>query len=168
MSISPQHVTELVQRHFEPLVLYARQWSQTPEDVVQEAFVRLLGQSELPGNSAGWLYRVVRNGAISAARSARRRSHRETSVAHRGEPWFESSPGGPIDAARATAGLEELPLEKREVIIARLWGGLSFEEIAELVGSPISTVHWRYQTGLASLRERLGEVCPKTKSKIQN
>jgi RNA polymerase sigma factor (sigma-70 family) len=162
--ITAQALSELVDRHFAPLVLFARQWCRTPEDVVQEAFVRLLRQSTMPANVVGWLYRAVRNEALAAARAAQRRGRREASVAHRGEPWFERSPGAPIEAAEATARLEQLPLQQREVIVARLWGGLSLAEIAELTGSPVSTVHWRYRSGLAALRESLGETCRPKKS----
>jgi RNA polymerase sigma-70 factor (ECF subfamily) len=40
--------------------------------------------------------------------------------------------------------------------VARLWGGLSFEQISELVGASVSTAHRRYFEGLSHLRERLG------------
>jgi RNA polymerase sigma-70 factor (ECF subfamily) len=129
--------------------------------VVQEAFVLLAQQSPPPENAPGWLYRVVRNGAISAARSAGRRARREAAVAHHGEPWFEPSEGDRIDAREASQALEQLPLEQREAIVARLWGGRSFEEIAQWMGSSTSTVHRWYQQGLAALRERLGVACPK-------
>jgi len=48
-----------------------------------------------------------------------------------------------------------LPLEEREVIIARIWGGLTFAEIAELVNCSLPTAHRRFQAGLMQLRERL-------------
>jgi RNA polymerase sigma-70 factor (ECF subfamily) len=51
--------------------------------------------------------------------------------------------------------LAELPLQLREVIVARLWGGLTFEDIARLAGCSLPTAHRRYQTGLTQLRERL-------------
>jgi len=156
--ISPEVLAQLVDRHFEPLMLYARQWSRTPEDVVQEAFLRLLRQAELPKNVGAWLYRVVRNEAASAARSALRRGRREARVAHRGEPWFETSTDMSLDARDVMAAVEKLPLEQREVVIARLWGGLTLEEIADLTETSTSTVHWRYQAGLAALRNRL---CPR-------
>jgi RNA polymerase sigma-70 factor (ECF subfamily) len=141
-------------------VLYARQWCQCPEDVVQQAFVILAQQATAPASPAGWLYRVVRNGAISASRSASRRSRREAAVAHRAEPWFETCEGDRLDAQEATQALQRLPIEQRETIVARLWGQLSFEEIAELTGSSTSSVHRWYQKGLAALRERLGVSCP--------
>jgi len=154
----------LLDQHGSALVLYARQWCDVPEDVVQDAFVQLARSRQLPENVGGWLYRVVRNGAINAARTAQRRSRRETAVAHRGEPWFHPSPDDRIDAAAATEALAGLPLDQRETIVARLWGGLTFDEIAQVTGATTSTVHRWYQRGLETLRERLGAACPKKKN----
>ena len=53
--------------------LFARQWCDTPEDVVQEAFVKLASAGTPPENPAAWLFRVVRNGRLNAAQAARRR-----------------------------------------------------------------------------------------------
>ena len=58
-----------------------------------------------------------------------------------------------------------LPADQREIIVARLWGGLSFEEIAQLAGESTSTVYRCYQRGLTALRERLGVSCLGTKSR---
>jgi RNA polymerase sigma-70 factor (ECF subfamily) len=68
--------------------------------------------------------------------------------------WFETTDDR-VDGQEATKLLAELPLEQREVIVARIWGGLTFEEIAELVNCSLPTAHRRYQTGLIGLRERL-------------
>ena len=62
----------LIDAHAAPLVLYARQWCGTPEDVVQEAFIELVRQKRPPADVVAWLYRVVRNGALVVAKSARR------------------------------------------------------------------------------------------------
>ncbi|MFG0263502.1 MAG: sigma factor-like helix-turn-helix DNA-binding protein [Novipirellula sp. JB048] len=37
--------------------------------------------------------------------------------------------------------MQALPLEQRETVVARIWGQLSFEEIATLTNSSRSTVH---------------------------
>ncbi len=163
--LSPEAVTRLWDEHSAALVLYARQWCDTPEDVVQEAFLLLARQPAAPENLVGWMYRVVRNRAINAARSGRRRSGRETAAAARSQPWFVAADADRLDAAAATAALAELPAAQREAIVARLWGGLSFEEIARLSGSSASTVFRCYQRGLAALRERLGWSCPTKKTK---
>ena len=69
-----------------------------------------------------------------------------------------------LDPEQAAAALEALPIEEREVIIAHLWGGLTFEQIAEVSGSSSSTAHRSYARGLSNLRERLGVSCRKSRS----
>lgn len=158
--VGPELLGRLVDQHARALELYARQLCDTPEDVVQEALVRLAGQRKTPDDPVGWLYRVVRNGAISAARSARRRRRRETEVAGRGLAWFAPSPQDAVDARAAAAALATLTTEEREVVVAHLWGGLTFRQIGRLVGTSDSTAHRRYEAALGTLRERLGVACP--------
>ncbi len=165
--IGPELLTRLLDEHGAALVLYARQWSQTPEDVVQEALLSLVRQPETPENVVGWLYRVVRNGAISAARRRSRRSRRETRAAENAASWFMPAEDQRLDAAAASAALAELPLRQRETIVARLWGGLSFEQIAELLNTSASSAHRWYQAGLAALRERLEDRCPNRQNTIK-
>jgi RNA polymerase sigma factor (sigma-70 family) len=162
-SIGRETVTRLWDEHGSALVLYARQWCDVPEDVVQEAFLLLVRQAAAPDNPVGWIYRVVRNRAINAGRSRGRRSRREAAAAARSERWFERTPGDRLDAAAAAEALESLPADEREVIVARLWGGLSFEEISRLSAAPLTSVYRCYQRALATLRERMGESCLTTK-----
>ena len=124
--ISPEAIARLWAEHSAALVLYAQQWCDAPEDVVQEAFLALLREPEVPENVVGWLYRVVRNRAINASRSSGRRQRHEAVAAHRGEPWLVPAEGDRLDAVAAARALEDLPGEQREIIVARLWGGLSF------------------------------------------
>jgi RNA polymerase sigma factor (sigma-70 family) len=152
----PDLLGRLFDQHAAALVLYARQWCEAPEDVVQEAFIQLARQKAEPVRVVPWLYRVVRNGAIAAARGDRRRRRRE-SRASSVEAWFAPNDDR-IDAEHAAELLAELDLETREVIVARLWGGLTFDEIARLQGCSLTTAHRRYQNGLARLQERL--QCP--------
>ncbi|HTN75532.1 MAG TPA: RNA polymerase sigma factor, partial [Pirellulaceae bacterium] len=104
----------------------------------------------------GWLYRVVRNRAISQARASGRRRKYEAAAAAQLSTWFEPSSGSALDAAAASSALQGLPEGHREVIVARIWGGLSFEQISELAGVSVSTAHRRYYEGLAQLRDKLG------------
>ena len=155
--MGPDRLTELVDRHAPALVLYARQWCSCPEDVVQGAFLKLVRQKTPPDNLVPWLYRVVRNGAIDAARAAHRRHKYETRAASVAPTWFLPSddPTG-LDAHAAAEALVELPVEIREIMVAHLWGGLTFEQIAETVGGSASTAYRRYAAGLDLLRSRLG------------
>jgi RNA polymerase sigma-70 factor (ECF subfamily) len=156
--MEPELLGRLLDRHGSPLVLYARQWCAAPEDVVQEAFLKLAALARSPDRVVPWLYRVVRNAAISAGRAERRRRHHESVAASHTPGWF--IPGdGTLDATAAESALRALPLEQREIIVAHLWGGLTFEEIAAVAGCSSSTVHRRYTEGLAELRRRLGVSC---------
>lgn len=155
-AVGPEQLASLWDAHAAALELFAAQWSDNPDDCVQEAFIELARQAQSPDRIVAWLYRVVRNRAISYARSAGRRRKYESAAAGQHDNWFENSPGSSLDAAAAMQALQELSPQHREVIVARIWGGLSFEQISELVGSSISTAHRRYGEGLAHLRERLG------------
>lgn len=163
-SAGPELLTRLLDEHAAALVLYARQWCGTPEDVVQEALLELVRQPAVPENVLGWMYRVVRNRAISASRSESRRSSREAAAAEACGRWFTPCEGDRLDADAATAALAELTIEQRETIVARLWGGLSLAEVAELTGVSTATAWRRYESGLAALRERLGVTCPQKKT----
>jgi DNA-directed RNA polymerase specialized sigma24 family protein len=72
--IVPEQLGRVIDRHADALELYARQLCNCAEDVVQEAFIELAcKQGMSDDNIAFWLYRVVRNKALSASRAARRK-----------------------------------------------------------------------------------------------
>jgi RNA polymerase sigma factor (sigma-70 family) len=156
--IGPDILGRLFDEHAGVLLLFARQWCDAPEDIVQDAFASLARQKPVPERVVPWLYRVVRNGAISASRQSRRRKRREGRAAGieaaSGDPWFAATDDR-IDAELASRLLADLDDETRETIVGRLWGGLTFEEIARLQGCSLSTAHRRYQAGLARLQARL-------------
>jgi RNA polymerase sigma-70 factor (ECF subfamily) len=156
--MEPELLGRLLDRHGPPLVLYARQWCSAPEDVVQEAFLKLSALARSPDHPVSWLYRVVRNTAITAGRGERRRQHHESLAAAQTPGWFLADAPG-LDAVAAEQALRTLPVEQREVIVAHLWGGLTFEEIAVVTGCSSSTAHRRYAEGLVELRQRLGVSC---------
>ena len=155
--LPPETLGQLYRQYAPALLLYARQWPGQAEDVVQEAFVKLAQQNPPPEQIVAWLYRVVRNAALQNSRMAARRRRRE-SVASAAEAWFVTV-DDQLDAREATRLLTELPLELRETVVARIWGGLIFEEIADLTGCSLATAHRRYQAALKMLRERLERQC---------
>src|SRR3954454_11837004 len=94
-----EQLGRLIDRLAGALELYARQWCDAPEDVVQEAFVKLAGQRRTPLRPEAWLFRTVRNGAIHAGIASRRRKRHEAGAAARVAPWFEASPPGGGESA---------------------------------------------------------------------
>ena len=155
---------QLVDEHAAALTLYARQFCAAPEDVVQEAFVKLFKQERTPSPVAPWLYRVVRNAAISAARSEQRRRRHETRAAQDAPAWFVARLDSALDAVEVMAALQTLVTEQREAITLHLWGGLTFAEVAAVVESSPSSAHRMYAEGLRQLRERLNPCHPTKKT----
>jgi RNA polymerase sigma-70 factor (ECF subfamily) len=153
--ITPEELGRLYRRHAGALRLYVRQWPCADEDVVQDAFVKLAQQAPPPVQVLPWLYRVARNAALAVSRGEARRRRRQDR-ASAVEAWFAAADDR-IDGREATRLLVELPLEQREVVMARIWGGLTFEQVAEVAGCSLPTAHRRYQAALTALRERLDE-----------
>jgi RNA polymerase sigma factor (sigma-70 family) len=152
--MTPHDFARLLDSHGPSLVLYARQWCGSPEDVVQDAFLKLVALRKPPEQVVPWLYRVVRNGAIDASRSAQRRQRRETSAAWPVR-WFVEAEADGLTADAALAALLQLPIDQREVIVVRLWGELSFEQIAEVADCSPSTAFRRFTAGIEALRKEL-------------
>ena len=157
------------------LVLYARQWARPDaagsgaEDAVQDAFVKLASQEKTPANVRAWLLLTVKHLALDAAKVSRRRAARDRQAGEARVRMFEdlraygagAAGADPLDASEAQRALEQLPAQEREAITLRLWNGATFEEIAAVMGLPLSTVYHNYRSGLATLRARWELPCPK-------
>lgn len=138
---------ELFDRHAAALALYASQWTAAGDDCVQEALIELARQPQAPENPAAWLFRVVRNRALNAARSERRRSTHEQAAHTR-----RSSGAGAAPTIELTDALSTLEPTTREIVILRIWGQLSWEEIAAVVGGSKSAAQRHYVNALEQLR----------------
>lgn len=152
--MTPQQLEILVSAHRRPLELFAAQWTLAPEDCVQEAFLKLFA-NELPiTNCRAWLYRVVRNLAIDSGRSESSRKRREE-LAGKNRNLFETKNSNSLNPFEVERALQQLTDEQREVIVTKLWGQLTFDEIGEALEIATSTAHRRYQLGLTQLRNLL-------------
>lgn len=145
------------------LVLYARQWLDLAraEEAVQETFLRLVSQRHAPENVKAWLFTAVRNRAIGEIRSWHRRHRHAEQLASEKTAWFCGRPDELIDAAAAQQALANLPAEQREVIVLRIWAGMTLQEISGITRQPVSTLFSRYKAGLAELRRRMESPCEK-------
>jgi len=158
MPLDPDELVQLVDQHGSALRALAIQWSDSPEDLVQEAFCRLAAQRVRPRNPAAWLFQVVRNLGFEAHRRGERRRRRETQVA--ASEAVHIDPGKAADEREAAELLDQLDPELREIVVMRLWGGLTLEEIAMACGVSVATVHRRYEAAIEELRQRWKTPCP--------
>lgn len=157
MRLNSKQLERLLTEHRAPLRLLASTICQSPEDAVQQAFVKLATLSDAPPNPAAWLYRVVKNNSISQLRSESRRKERERTVGAEKfrRQLFEDS-GSEIDTDLLANALQQLDHESRQVVVARIWGKLSFDVIATECDCSSSTAHRRYKDALNQMREILG------------
>ena|SRR5687768_3610264 len=157
----PANLSTWFEAHADALVLYARQWLDRggAEDVVQEVFVRLMAQRREPPNVKAWLYACVRNAAISEARSVFRRRRREQTAAGRMPGWFNPHPRDVLEADTVQQAVQGLPARQREVLLLRVWSGMTLNEVAQVTGLAISTIFDEYRRGLDGVRRVMENTC---------
>ena len=150
---------EHAQAVFAFLLNFTRHEADT-RDLLQELFVKLAKRPELlEGVRDEWafLLRLAHNLAIDLIR---RRGTREKNYEQlAGETALIFAPASEPDEGAfreaLAAALGAIPAEQRTVVHLKLWEGLTFEQIAELLGIPLNTAASRYRYGLDKLRERL-------------
>lgn len=134
----------------------------TAEDITQDCFVALARRADSidPRRGvSGWLYRTARNRTIDVLR-------RRRFTVLPGDDYFEdeSRPEatdqqpGPVEELAAKErresveqALAALPVEQRELLVMRFYAGLTFREMAEILGRPIGTVLWQTRRSLERL-----------------
>jgi RNA polymerase sigma-70 factor (ECF subfamily) len=150
-----------LERHGPALLLFARGWVAShadAEDVVQEAFVRFWRSRSRVADPGAYLYACVKRCALEWLRAGSRRSRREEASARgEAEPLFEDVLEQQERRVAIEAALVSLPEKQREVLVMRIWGDLSFPQIAEALGIPTETAASRYRYALAKLHEEFAE-----------
>jgi RNA polymerase sigma-70 factor (ECF subfamily) len=132
------------------------------EDAVQEGFLDVWRTAArfMPerGKASTWILTLVHRRAVDVVRREERR--RADSLEHAPEQgggdvhedaWLR------LQRERVQEALKQLPDPQREALELAYYGGFSQSELAERLGQPIGTIKSRMFTGLARLRELLGE-----------
>ena len=138
------------------LILYGRALGLShgeAEDVAQETFLSLLQREQPPEEPEHYALRTFRNRALNYRRNLWRRWTRELESRR----WFERDTGETETERRAMSALAALPREQREVIVLKIWNGLTFDAIGRLFELSPNTVAGRYRYGLNKLRACLRE-----------
>lgn len=149
--------------HAPKFLLFARQKARSEadaQDLVQEAVVEALrrqadGAPPLPA----LVFATIRRRAIDLARSEDRRAGRESAAMEPlAESWFDTSVEDRELRQLIQDAMSRLPDMYREVVTLKVWGELTFAEIASALGIPANTAASRYRYGLAELRKLTKEV----------
>ena len=138
------------------------------EDAVQEAMARLWQSPARPADAVPYVFSAVRNAAIDQTRRAATRRRLESASIFNGLALSPASlaagegTSGPQAAAitaeqheRLRGAVDALPQADRETVVMRIYGGLTFEQMAEALGEPLPTVASRYRRALETLSRRV-------------
>jgi RNA polymerase sigma-70 factor (ECF subfamily) len=103
-----------------------------------------------------YLYSCVKHCALDWHRGRQRRQQRELAAAR---PEVDALFVAPIEQDERRVAIEaavcRLPTNQAEVLVMKIWGGLSFPQIAVALETSPNTVASRYRYALARLREQL-------------
>ena len=141
--------------HAPKFLLYARQQTRCEadaQDVVQEALMEAVQRT--PSPAPAFVFATIRRRAIDLGRSQTRRTGRELATAEGADTcWFDLSAEERERERLIQNAMKRLPEIYREVITLKIWGELTFIEIAEVIGIPANTAASRYRYGLQELRK---------------
>src|SRR5258708_22914477 len=152
-----------VEEHAPKVQLYSRQQARSDadaQDLVQEAVVEAAQrQDDGCPPALPLVFATIRGRAIDLARREDRRTAREQAATEPlPELWFDAGLQDRELAQLVQGAMSKLPEIYREVITLKVWGGLTFAEIAGSVGIPANTAASRYRYGLEELRKLTSEV----------
>jgi RNA polymerase sigma-70 factor (ECF subfamily) len=127
-------------------------------DLSQDVFLKAyqnIRKLEDPARFPAWVFRIAHNEAQSLFRKRRPEIEAEdTGFAAR-----ESAPVFPIDLALTlSVALERLSPDQREAVVLKVYQGFKFEEMAEVLDCPVSTVKSRLYTAFDILKSELAPL----------
>ena len=128
------------------------------EDAVHDAFVRLCGMQAAPsGRLAAYVFAAVRNSAVDCFRRAKREQKlaEKLFAATPGIDTTNTSPATDDASRRLRQEIEALDEGTREIIVMKIYGELTFDEIGKVLDTPAATVATRYRRAMLTLEERL-------------
>jgi RNA polymerase sigma-70 factor (ECF subfamily) len=127
-------------------------------DLSQDVFLKAyqnLGKLEDPERFGPWLFRIAHNEAFSFFRGR----HPEDELPAESAPSPSRFRMYPAELSVAVeAALGRLSADQREAVVLKVYEGFKFEEIAEALDCPVSTVKSRLYTALDVLKEALAPI----------
>ena len=149
--------------HTSKFLLFARQKARLEadaQDLVQEAVVEAMGRGDgVTPPPVALVMATIHRRAIDLARSEDRRAVRELKVQQGAtEVWFDHEVEQREHHLVLQSAMSQLPEIYRVVVTLKVWGELTFSEIADALGIPANTAASRYRYGLEELRKLTREV----------
>lgn len=141
------------------------------EDLRQEIFLRIYRSAKMFRGTAQfstWMYRIATNLCLNTLTKQQRRKEILMDYPESASEGFDARFIDPSDAPDTVAVKKEtenrvrsavvcLPEKLRVVIVMRHYKGMTFQEIANILGCPVSTIKSRGTTGMGRLQQMLAK-----------
>lgn len=157
----------LVRRYASPLLTFIRRMVgdlHRSEELFQEVFLAVWlkrRQYQPPRPFKPWLYAIALNKVRATMR--RRQPVAVAALVVEGEGISADPSPERVAISTETAHLvaravDRLPPKQRQVVVLRVWNGMSYAEIAEILDTREATVRSHMHHGLAALRDHLNRI----------
>lgn len=132
---------------------------QTAEDLTSITFMKALEKisqySPKKGNFGAWLYRIARNALTDHYRALRPREDVESVWDLSSDENVPQTVSDRLEFQKVKAALEKVDASKREIVMMRIWDGLSYQEIAQITGKTETNCKVIFSRTMESLRKEL-------------
>ena len=167
---TPPSWDDVVREHADRVYRLAYRLTGNPhdaEDLTQETFIRVFRSlaDYKPGTFEGWLHRITTNLFLDQARR-KQRIRFDALSDERADRLTSASPSPDVAYADQTfdddieRALATLPPDFRAAVVLCDVEGLSYEEIADILGAKLGTVRSRIHRGRSMLRSALAHRAP--------
>lgn len=138
---------------------YRTQHRETAEDLTSQVFLKAFDRRDsfdgARGTFSAWIYGIARNALTDHYRSARETVDIDDVWDLRSDEDVERDVEARARIEKLRPYLQELPKDQRELLLLRLWDGLSYAEIADLTGRSEAACKMAFSRTVARLRKEV-------------
>lgn len=140
-------------------IMYRVMDRMTAEDLTSQSFIKAIehigSYNPKKGAFSTWLYRIARNTVMDHFRTNRPTGDIEDAWDIPGDenPFLKTA--DKLEATQIRDALKKLSKDKREIVIMRMWDGLSYKEIAQLTGKSEAAAKMTFVRTVDALRTEL-------------
>jgi RNA polymerase sigma-70 factor, ECF subfamily len=156
---SVEAFSELYDQYVEKIynfIYYRTHHKETAEDLTSLVFTKALENSQSFNSQKGslnsWLYQIARNSIIDHYRTFKFAEGIESAFDVSSNVNIEKDTDVTLQMEKARQYLNKLPKEAREVVIMRVWDGLSYKEIADLTGKSEASLKMLFSRSLSRIQ----------------